>query len=552
MVLCALASCVIWASLLYAGVVGVLLGNCRVDWRLAVTLAVVSVSPTLIFPAVELYWILVTQVLLVLGGVRLYKRAFGWEPNGTSQLQKSSRGRLVSLGALFFLTAFCAGLLVLIKNSPQFSLKVWLIIALIPAIATLVSLLAWITIRARSGWWWKVPTASLVVCTLSIPLVSLDLLLPTLCSPDGVWPEEIEFSMTTREPACYGWIGIMALLFTTLCLLLILVSHNSGKARHRVAYGAMVPVLGLLLWLVYLLGKASPLPSIEVPDNQYDKLVAIGQRLDASPFKDLYPRYLGWQFAPLSVLEDKLTYVADDLQTLEAILQRPIAVTIKKEIETTEFTSLREMARVLSGNGAVQLANGRADEAFKSFELILRLGVSCRHGGLMLHELVGIAITDAAAVHMSSYRWSASTSTRQHAVELIEKLLDDLDPLASVYAREERWMHTQGWLAKLRLLLGKMSGSEINEWRHMLDEPHRRNITNLRILMVELAVSSYVQDNMRYPDTLDVLVPQYLDAIPIDPYTTDGQPLGYFNRPDGNRVYSVGLDGVDVSSQGPK
>lgn len=519
-----------------------LLGNCRLDWRLAVTLGLVSVLPTFILPAVELYWMLVAHVLLVLVGVRLYNRAFGWEPNGTLQLRKSSRGRPVSLGALFFLMTLCAGLFLLVRHSPQHSLKAWLIIALIPAMATLVSLVAWITTSARSGWLWKMPTALLVVCMLSIPLVFFDLLLPSFCSPDTVWPDDIEFFTLAPEPACYGWIGINTLLFSTLCLLLILLSGKVGKLCQWVAYGAMMPVLGLLFGLLCLLGKASPLPGLEVPDNQYDELVAICKRADASPLKDLNGDYQEWELAPLAVLEDKLTDITYDLQSLEAILRRPIAVTIKKEIDTTEFMSLRQVSRLLSAQGAVQIANGRADEAFKSFESILTLGVNSRRGGLMLHELVGVAITDMGAAQMSTHKWSASTSTRQHAIELIEELLDELEPLESVYAREMDWMRTQGWLAKLRLFLFEMSGSDIINLRHSLDGVRLRHITNLRVLMVDLAVSSYVQDNMQYPDTIDMLVPDYLDAIPDDPFAADGRLLRYANGPEGHRVYSVGQD----------
>jgi hypothetical protein len=58
-----------------------------------------------------------------------------------------------------------------------------------------------------------------------------------------------------------------------------------------------------------------------------------------------------------------------------------------------------------------------------------------------------------------------------------------------------------------------------------------------------LAVAQFWQQTGKLPDSLDELVPNLLDTLPLDPF--DGQPLRYAAASNGCRIYSVGVDGID-------
>jgi hypothetical protein len=72
---------------------------------------------------------------------------------------------------------------------------------------------------------------------------------------------------------------------------------------------------------------------------------------------------------------------------------------------------------------------------------------------------------------------------------------------------------------------------------------HQRGVGNLRCAFVAVALERYRRDHGGWPDTLDALVPRYLDAVPKDPQ--DGKPLRYQRRSDGVVVYWLGHDGTD-------
>jgi len=70
-----------------------------------------------------------------------------------------------------------------------------------------------------------------------------------------------------------------------------------------------------------------------------------------------------------------------------------------------------------------------------------------------------------------------------------------------------------------------------------------RNIAQLRTARVGLAIQRYRLATGNLPDTLDALVPTYIDAVPEDPF--DGRTLRYEKLETGFVVYSVGEDRRD-------
>ena len=64
-----------------------------------------------------------------------------------------------------------------------------------------------------------------------------------------------------------------------------------------------------------------------------------------------------------------------------------------------------------------------------------------------------------------------------------------------------------------------------------------------RVVRVALAAEQWRMMHGDWPESLDQLVPEFLDALPCDPHT--GGPLLWKRTPEGFTVYSAGLDGDD-------
>ncbi|MHB1423286.1 MAG: hypothetical protein ACYC3I_08840 [Gemmataceae bacterium] len=71
----------------------------------------------------------------------------------------------------------------------------------------------------------------------------------------------------------------------------------------------------------------------------------------------------------------------------------------------------------------------------------------------------------------------------------------------------------------------------------------RRKHAYLRCTIVALAAERYRREKKTWPENVNHLCPQYLAAVPVDPY--DGAPLRYRRVRDGLVIYCVGPDAVD-------
>ncbi|HTU90840.1 MAG TPA: hypothetical protein VMF69_12245 [Gemmataceae bacterium] len=77
----------------------------------------------------------------------------------------------------------------------------------------------------------------------------------------------------------------------------------------------------------------------------------------------------------------------------------------------------------------------------------------------------------------------------------------------------------------------------------ILGETSRRKHAYLRCTNAAFAAESYRRKFGAWPVTIDKLCPNYLSAVPVDPF--DGWPLRYHRIEDGLLIYSVGRDAVD-------
>lgn len=76
-----------------------------------------------------------------------------------------------------------------------------------------------------------------------------------------------------------------------------------------------------------------------------------------------------------------------------------------------------------------------------------------------------------------------------------------------------------------------------------------KGLAQVRTAQAALAVERFRLAHAKLPENLNELVPQFLPAVPDDPF--DGQPLRYHRLQKGYVIYSVGSDGEDNGGREP-
>ncbi len=247
-------------------------------------------------------------------------------------------------------------------------------------------------------------------------------------------------------------------------------------------------------------------------------------------------------------------------------------------------TKARFCAKLLTLDALVHAQADRPGAAARSVKSSLALARSLRHEPLFLSHLVRITIR-AISVDTLRQVLSRTKYADAHLADLQEALEREEDPVALARALAgERCMGVAVFDQEAWPMIGALDRAEylrlMRTWIDLAEKPvHERmaawsrqpenphlpiycpitksiapdlwravrwegmSIALLRTARVAVAVERFRLAHERLPEGLEQLVPEFLDAVPLDPFT--GDPLRYVRTQDGYAVYSVGADGED-------
>lgn len=130
------------------------------------------------------------------------------------------------------------------------------------------------------------------------------------------------------------------------------------------------------------------------------------------------------------------------------------------------------------------------------------------------------------------------------AVELITALIDAGRNDSAQLAATRRMANE---LASLSIFYRLTQETETNYSLFVSVELHHRTGGLLRSALAATAAERFRKDHGRFPETLDELIPTYLDTLPIDAF--DGKPIKMKQTDLGIVIYSIGENEVDDGGQ---
>ncbi|HUE70142.1 MAG TPA: hypothetical protein VMP01_04565 [Pirellulaceae bacterium] len=182
-----------------------------------------------------------------------------------------------------------------------------------------------------------------------------------------------------------------------------------------------------------------------------------------------------------------------------------------------------KIARALERYGeSLELAGQHEQSAQVSLSL-LKLSRMAVRGGFEMDVAIGITAEGIGRKLLVASIKRLSRNTKVEAVRLLAELDENREPMEVVARREHaygsrgrRWrMALEYQLPYECLGLAPRSSKYVNS--HIAHINFREQAAR-RLLMTELAIRLFEEDDGRLPRSLDELVPGYLTAIPLDPY----------------------------------
>ncbi len=400
--------------------------------------------------------------------------------------------------------------------------------------------------------------------------------------------------------------------------------HPEGKrGGSKRALGLALGACGLVLVLVLMLGvhflNVTPVVTIPQPTlpspNAFDDFQAATEKIPAGQTKAAadalwanlkIPSYKPREKKPSEAERAELVrqYVPA-LEQLRKGLDHPYLEPPARSFTHTypHFAQFRDLARVLRLEGQVRARQGDWSGAMESSLDNLHLGAKIPHGGVMIGQLVGIAIQSIGRKDTWEIAGHLSGPEARAAIQRLARIREERFPYWRTL-EEEKWMVQAGLLEIMRrpdwyrqyllamgpgttadwgLMLRLMATSKstlVNEYSNYMD----RSISRAKVpyaarpapialptnslvsvivpvfeqahfasvksevlndlLLLSLALRAYQAEQGQPPRALSALVPRYLKALPEDPFAPDGK---FRYRVERGRplLYSIGPDATD-------
>jgi hypothetical protein len=269
--------------------------------------------------------------------------------------------------------------------------------------------------------------------------------------------------------------------------------------------------LGLLLfWDAEPLPPVPPLPN----PNGYEDLVKAGN-LISNDFGD----YDEFSATELRELTDK---EAEAFQLARTGLQQecrvPLDYSATSSAQLDQLAALKRLAQAFAARGRLAEMDKRPADAIQSDLDMIRLANESARGGVIMDQLVGIAIE--------------AISVRQ-----MEKLVDQLDAkscrataatLETLDAKRQTWdqvmQQERDWSRRtfpgIRYELARlMFRNSLIQVYQSTEQTFENQQGKTHQLIIDLAARAYELDKGHPPANLADLVPDYLKTIPQDPFT---------------------------------
>ncbi len=294
------------------------------------------------------------------------------------------------------------------------------------------------------------------------------------------------------------------------------INTNMTKKTRNWLIVLSILAFPFVLFCAFLFFMQEPLPPLApLPNpNGYEDLVKAGQTIRGDY----------WDFAQTN-LEKLRVSVSTNAEAL-ALARDTLSSQCGVPIELTtafstnhikDLVAFRSLAQAMVCEGKLAEKENRFDDAANSYLDTVRLGSQITHGGLLVDEMVDVAIRSLGETQFQGMVTNLDAPACRKAAAALETCAADRQTLAATLQQHEAWSRrTYGWRWGWRKLIyfsarqknlqhamGTFNGNEQREGR----------------LLIDLAARAYELDKGHPPASAADFVPEYLKAIPQDPVT---------------------------------
>jgi hypothetical protein len=289
------------------------------------------------------------------------------------------------------------------------------------------------------------------------------------------------------------------------------------KTRNRLIVLFILAFPFMVLFGFLISQVAVPLPPIQpLPNpNGYDDFVKAGQMVSTNT----------WNYDEMNEEELRKTVSAnaEALSLVRSGLSNQCCVPIQFS-ETyinnhlADLTGLKRLAQAFVAEGKLAEMENRPNAAAKSYLDTVHFGNESARGGVLIDELVGIAVEAIGTTHLQKVVVRLDSKSCRETATALETLDVQRQTWEEVMQQEHAW--SRRTFTGVRYEIARlMSGRSQEKNLQKAEQKFNERQIKTRQLFVDLAARAYKLDKGHPPESLSDLVPDYLKAIPQNPFT---------------------------------
>jgi hypothetical protein len=190
------------------------------------------------------------------------------------------------------------------------------------------------------------------------------------------------------------------------------------------------------------------------------------------------------------------------------------------------LSDVKKVARLLEAEGRLAELEGRTNDAARVCLETIRYGEESSRGGVMIDRLVGIVCETIGVNSLQKIMGALDARTCRALSKQLLEIERRQESVTDVLRNEAEWVRrTFPVRQRIQAMIPIERLNPIKRVRKGFVKQCNQSELQLRRLMIDLATRAHELEHGQPPKSLNELVPDYLDAVPVDPAT--GTKLTY-------------------------
>jgi hypothetical protein len=292
---------------------------------------------------------------------------------------------------------------------------------------------------------------------------------------------------------------------------------KAGKAFLAVC---LLILFSVLAYGFVELNRKMPLPTLPSP-NGNDDFVKAQKLVVGSP--------ADFERGSLEELRKHLAENAEALKLVREGLAKQCRIPL---LFSSNYPALRSssdvgrLARLLNADGRHAELERRTNDAARIYLKTIRYGEESCRGGVMIDRLAGIACETIGVNSLEKIVGTLDAATCRAMSKQLQELERRQESVTDVLLNEAEWVRrTVPVWQRLPSMIPIESLNPVKRVQRALVQKCNQSEIRFKRLIIDLALRAYELDRGQRPKCLNELVPDYLEAVPVDPATGTEWPF---------------------------